>query len=74
VPVFWTNEYEVPQELLALLKEPELPEVLRNLIIKAKWEADNQGAVTYPTKSNIESSMHEYKDLLKKLWGNNNKE
>jgi len=66
VPAYWTNEYEVPQELLELLYEPTLPVELRILIKKAKDEVDNQGAVTYPTKANIENKMHEYSQFWKK--------
>ena len=62
MPAFWTNEYEVPLDLLELLNEPTLPDGLRDLIIKAKNEVNNDGAVAYTTKANIERNMNEYKN------------
>jgi hypothetical protein len=74
VPAFWTNEYEVPQELLALINEPTIPKDLKDLITKAKDEVDNHNAVTYTTKANIENKMHEYHELLISYWKNVNEQ
>jgi hypothetical protein len=65
----WTNEYEVPEELLALLDIPETPSELWKEIVKACDEVENQGAVTYPTKARVEFYIHKYSDLLTRLLG-----
>lgn len=63
----WTNEYEVPLELLALLDISETPSELWKEIIKARDEVEAQGAVTYPTKARIEFYIHKHNDLLVRL-------
>jgi hypothetical protein len=73
MPAFWINEYEVPLDLLELLGEPNLPDDLRNLIVKAKYEVDNFGAVTYPTKTNIENNIYVYKKYWDIRHGHNTK-
>jgi len=51
----WTNEREVPIELLELLDMPTTPKELWKEIIKARDEVNNYGAVTYPTKARVEA-------------------
>jgi hypothetical protein len=51
----WSNERQIPKELLDLLDNPETPKQLWVLIAKAHDEVENYGAVTYPTKANIET-------------------
>ena len=63
----WTDENQVPDELLALLDVPEVPSELWKAIIKARDELENEGAVTYPTKATVEYYIHKYHDLLSKI-------
>jgi len=65
----WINENEVPPDLLALLDIPETPSELWKEIAKARDEVEQQGAVTYPTKANVEFYIHKYNDLLIGLLG-----
>lgn len=65
----WTNEYEVPPELLALLDNPETPSELWKEIAKARDEVENQGAVTYPTKARVEFYIDKYHEQLATLFG-----
>lgn len=51
----WTNEREVPTELLELLDSPTTPKELWKEIVRARDEVNNYGAVTYPTKARIEA-------------------
>jgi hypothetical protein len=58
--MLWINEREVPEELLALLDEPSTPKELWILISMAQDEVKSRGAVTYPTKANIETMIFNY--------------
>ena len=51
---FWSNEREVPQEIIDLLELTDLPAELRQAIDSAMCEVAEYGAVTYPTIGNIE--------------------
>ena len=58
--MLWINERKVPEELLALLDDPSTPKELWMLIAKAQNEVKISGAVTYPTKANIETMLINY--------------
>lgn len=63
----WTNEREVPIELIELIEEPDLPTELRQEITNALNEVDSQGAVTYSTKARVEFCIHKYRGFLESL-------
>ena len=63
----WTNEREVPAELLSLLNAQGLPDELRREIVQAQKEVDSYGAVAYPTKSRVAYYMHKYADFIESL-------
>jgi len=63
----WTNEREIPLELLGLLESPDLPKELRQEITKARYEITTSGAVAYPTKARVEFYMNKYRDFLDTL-------
>lgn len=69
----WTNEREIPLELLELLDSPNLPDELRQEITKARDEITTSGAVTYPTKARVEFYINKYKDFLDTLLNQNDK-
>jgi hypothetical protein len=58
--MLWTDERQLPPELLHLLDMPETPKQLWILIAKARDEINLQRAVTYPTKANIEGLFLEF--------------
>jgi hypothetical protein len=58
--MLWINERKVPEELLALLDDPATPKELWMLITIAQDEVKSRGAVTYPTKANIETMILNY--------------
>jgi hypothetical protein len=60
----WTNEGEIPSELLKLLKLPNLPKDLQKEILQACEEVEQYGAVTYPTKARVEYYLHQYQDYI----------
>jgi len=59
--MLWMDERHLPYELLELLDMPITPKDLWAEIVKARDEIDNYGAVTYPTKSRIESLYLKFK-------------
>jgi len=63
----WSNECEIPAELLGLLNVQDLPNELRQEIMQAQKEVDSYGAVAYPTKARVEYYMHKYADFIKNL-------
>lgn len=67
--IYWTNEREVPSELLELLDVPKVPNELRAEIMRASDEVQKHGAVSYPTKARVEHYIHRYQDLLDILLG-----
>jgi len=66
---YWSNEREVPQEIVELLELKDLPDELRHEILKANDEVTKNGAVTYPTKGNIEYYIfNKYCNFFKNLY------
>ena len=67
----WIDERKMPDMLLQLLKVPNIPADLRNELLQAYQEVDEDGAVTYPTKAKVEYYLHQYHnyilELVKKL-------
>jgi len=62
--MMWTNEREIPPQILGLLESPDLPDELRREITKAIDEIHSQGAVSYSAKARVEFYMNKYKDFL----------
>jgi hypothetical protein len=56
----WTNEYEVPAQLLKMLEIPDIPLALTQEIRNAVQEVARDTAVSYPTKAKIEYYIHQY--------------
>jgi len=56
----WSNERRIPEELVSLLQEPNLPKELRTSILRAYDEVERNGAVTYATKAQVEYYLHKY--------------
>jgi hypothetical protein len=65
--VIWADERMIPEMIIRLLEFPELPSELRVEIQLANRELNSTGAVTYPTKANIEHYVHKYAALLSQL-------
>ena len=62
--MLWTNEREIPIEILELLDDVSAPKELIAEIYKAKDELDDIGAVSYPTKAKIEHYLHKYSETI----------
>lgn len=69
----WTNEREVPSEIIELLEIPDLPTELKQEILNARNEVDSRGAVTYTTKARVEFYIHKYQGFLERLLDENNR-
>jgi len=67
----WTDEREMPDILLQLLGVPDIPQDLREELLQACKEVEEDGAVTYPTKARVEYYLHHYQkyisEIVKKL-------
>ena len=63
----WSNEYEVPAELLGALKVQNLPAKLRKCISLAVLEVAKYGVVTHRTKVQVEIFVHQHLDSMKKF-------
>jgi hypothetical protein len=67
----WTDERKMPDTLSELLGVTDIPEDLRNELLRAYKEVEERGAVTYPTKARVEYYLHHYQgyisELVKKL-------
>jgi len=63
----WSDERNMPMELIELFELEGIPEDLKLEIEKANNEIYDYGAVTYITKANIEHLIHKNYYYLKKL-------
>jgi len=57
----WSDERRIPEELVSLLQEPNLPKELRTSILQAINEVEQNGAVTYTTKARVEYYLHQFR-------------
>jgi hypothetical protein len=62
----WSNERRIPEELMQLLQEPNLPMKLRTAILQAINEVEERGAVTYTTKARVELYLHNFMSELQR--------
>lgn len=60
----WSDERRIPEELMQLLQEPNLPMELRTAILQAINEVEERGAVTYTTKAQVELYLHNFMSEL----------
>lgn len=60
----WTNERRMPDELVQILNDPDVPEDLRRELLRAQEELEERGAVSYPTESRIDYYIDKYKDYI----------
>ncbi len=63
----WTDERKIPNALVELLSVPDVPEDLRQELLKAQKEVEQLGAVTYPTKARVEYYVHQYQEYILEL-------
>jgi hypothetical protein len=63
----WSDERNMPMELIELFKLEGIPEDLKLEIEKANNEIYDYGAVTYITKANVERLIHMHFNFLQKL-------
>ena len=63
----WSNEYEVPAELLGALEFSDLPAKLRKCISLAVLEVAKYGVVTNRTRMQVEVFVHQHFESIKKL-------
>ena len=63
----WADERKIPNALVELLSVPDVPEDLRQELLKAQKEVEQLGAVTYPTKARIEYYVHQHQEYILEL-------
>ena len=63
----WIDERKMPDMLLQLLKIPNIPADLRKELLQAYKEVNECGAVTYPTKTRVEYSLHQHQEYISEL-------
>jgi hypothetical protein len=63
----WADERSIPEWLTELLKVSSLPKDLKKELEQARKEIDENGAVSYPTKSRVEYCLHKYYGQLSSL-------
>jgi len=63
--MLWIDERSMPEDLIALIDNPNTPEDLRKDLLAARVEIEQTGAVGYVTKANIERGLYHLSDAQK---------
>jgi hypothetical protein len=60
--VLWADERSIPVALQELMKTKDLPDELRQELLKAQEELQSFGAVSYPTIARVEYYLHKFQN------------